>query len=393
VEDDPRPIRELIPEMPPWLCEIIAKLQDKKPENRFQSARELADILADCEARFRADPNLKDLPSIAPRKPTARRPGRWRGIAAAALLLPGLALTLPEIARVAGWRGSQRPTFNRPAKVVAQGGRPDHPEDKGLPTDFTNTLGMKFRLIPAGRFMMGSSPEEIDRSVGMASGDEVLVRMLQSEGPEHEVTITQPFYMGTTEITVAQFQRFIDANPNYDVDDDRWKEPGFSQDDDHPVVWVSWQNAVDFCDWLSRKEGKIYRLPTEAEWEYCCRAGKPGTRYGHGDDDTQLEDYAWFQHDSGGGTHRVREKKPNAWGLYDMHGNAFEFCQDWHGLDYYKNSETKDPTGPVGTSRVTRGGGWNYSPLFCRAAFRSWITPNERRDCVGFRILLVAPAR
>jgi formylglycine-generating enzyme required for sulfatase activity len=391
VEDDPRPIREVIPEMPQWLCEIIAKLQDKKPEDRFQSARELADVLADCEAQLKAYDKLKNFSRIPPSKPAAGRSGRWKWVALAALLLPVFALMLTEIVGATHWFQNQHPMPDRLKNVEGQREGRKRQEDKELPSDFTNTLGMKFKLIPSGKFRMGSSQEEIDHFLGMSSGDDVLKLMLQSEGPEHEVEITKPFYMGTTEITVGQFWQFIEASPKYDVGDDRWKEPGFYQSDDYPVVWVSWQNAVDFCNWLSKKEGRTYHLPTEAEWEYGCRAGETGTRYSYGDDDAQLEDYAWFHHHSGAGTRRVGEKKPNAWGLYDMHGNVFELCQDWHDLNYYKSSTVKDPMGPAGTSRVTRGGGWNYQLVFCRTAFRSWVQPDERRDCIGFRVLLVAP--
>jgi formylglycine-generating enzyme required for sulfatase activity len=250
---------------------------------------------------------------------------------------------------------------------------------------------MRFKLIPAGRFVMGSSRDEIDRALGMSAGDEVLKLMLQSEGPEHDVEITKPFYMGTTEVTVGQFRKFVAANRKYGVGDDRWREPGFPQSDEHPVVWVSWQNAIDFCNWLTDKEGKKYRLPTEAEWEYSCRAGKPNARFGYGNDDAELESYAWFDYHSGNGTHRVGDKQPNAWGLYDMHGNVFEWCQDWHGLDHYKSSVAKDPIGSSGTTRVTRGGGWSYPLVYCRTAFRSWLDPAERRECVGFRVVLGAP--
>ena len=174
--------------------------------------------------------------------------------------------------------------------------------------------------------------------------------------------------MGTTEVTVGQFRQFIEAK-NYNVGDDAGSNPGFNQSDDHPVVWVFWHNAVDFCNWLSEKEGRKYRLPTEAEWEYCCRAGKSGTRYCFGDDDAQLEDYAWFYKNSGGGTHAGGREEAERLGTFRHARQCLGMCQDWHDLDYYQNSPVKDPMGPAGTSRVTRGGGWPYPPVFCRAAF------------------------
>jgi len=401
VEDDPRPIREVIPEMPQWLCDVIAKLQNKKPEDRFQSAREVADILADCEAQLKANLKLKDFSRIPQNKPAAGRSGWWKWVAAAALLLPGLALAMTEIAGVTHWLQNQKPTPD----PLRDG---DRPKDKGSPTDFTkqnqkptpgplksgdpdytNTLGMKFKLIPAGKFTMGSPKEEIDRCIKLV-GDGWERDRLPTEGPEHEVEITQPFYMGTTEVTVGQFRQFVEEE-GYRVGDGRWRYPGSEQMDNHPVVFVSWQNAVDFCNWLSEKEGKEYRLPTEAEWEYGCRAGKSGTRYCYGDDDAQLENYGWYNKNSIGGTQAVGKKKPNDWELYDMHGNAWEWCQDSYDPNYYKNSPAKDPFGGPGGERVVRGGSWDNAPVDCRSAFRNHTFPEHHSHNDGFRVLLVSP--
>ena len=168
--------------------------------------------------------------------------------------------------------------------------------------------------------------------------------LARAEGPEHEVEISRPFYAGTTEVTVGQFRRFVEEK-KYNVGDDRWVKS--AQGDDHPVASVIRQNAVDFCTWLSEKEGKTYRLPTEAEWEYCCRAGRAGTRYCFGDDDAELGSYAWYAANSEGKTHPVGRKKANAWGLHDMHGNVMEFCQDLYDANYYKTSPKQDPPGGV----------------------------------------------
>jgi len=133
-------------------------------------------------------------------------------------------------------------------------------------------------------------------------------------------------------------------------------------------------------------------LPTEAEWEYCCRAGNAGTRYCFGDEDAKLDKYAWYAENAGRGTHRVGRLKPNAWGLYDMHGNVWEWCQDRYDPDYYKNSPVKDPTGPGEHGvRVQRGGSWDYGSLECRSAFRSFCESTEVTRHRGFRVLLVAP--
>jgi formylglycine-generating enzyme required for sulfatase activity len=262
---------------------------------------------------------------------------------------------------------------------------------------------MKFKLIPAGKFTMGSRREEIDRCLNefREGSDKFLVlrkrhsgafekERLPAEGPEHEVEITQPFYLGITEVTVGQFRQFVQEK-QYDVGADDWKKPGFGSVDDYPVVFVSWYNAVDFCRWLRAKEGKTYRLPTEAEREYCCRAGRAGTRYCFGDADERLHIHAWYKDNSDDRAHRVGRLNPNAWGLHDMHGNAWEWCQDNYDPNYYRNSPVKDPPGGTGTERSVRGGSWAWSPEFCRCAFRQFVAPGQRYSDLGFRVLLVAP--
>ena len=168
-------------------------------------------------------------------------------------------------------------------------------------------------------------------------------------------------------------------------------KPAPDQFDDYPVAYVSWNNAVDFCNWLSRREGKTYRLPTEAEWEYCCRAGKAGARYGFGNDDDSLEFHAWFSKNAGDHSHRVARLKANAWGLYDMHGNVWEWCQDSFDPDYYRASPTENPPGGVSGTRVMRGGSWYWAPELCRCAFRHHVAPDLHYSDVGFRVLLVIP--
>src|SRR5262249_46078102 len=206
-----------------------------------------------------------------------------------------------------------------------------------------NSIGMKLVPIPPGKFMMGSADKETGRDA--------------HEGPQHEVAITKPFYMGAHEVTVGQFKAFV-TETKYQTEAEKtgegayvftpqgefkndpqagWQRPGFEQADDHPVVCVSWNDARAFCEWLSQKEGKKYTLPTEAQWEYCCRAGSQ-TKFGFGDDDEELTEHAWFILNSGMRSHPVGEKKPNAWGLYDLHGNAWEWTGDWYAADYYTNA-------------------------------------------------------
>ncbi|MDB5350574.1 MAG: pknB 29 [Planctomycetota bacterium] len=390
VEDNPRPIREVIPEIPHWLCDIIEKLHAKKPADRFQSAQDVADLLADCEAQLKASGKIKDFSRIPKSRRAVKGADRWKWVAALALLFPVFALAMTEIGGFTHLVRGRQSASDGSKGVNARQMPQARPENIGRPADYTNTLGMKFRLIPSGKFTMGSSQKEIDHFHGLTE-DERLKGMFQSEGPEHEVEITQPFYMGMTEVTIGQFRQFIEANPKYVLGDDIWNTSGRFHSENNPVVQVSWQDAFDFCKWLSEKEGREYRLPTEAEWEYCCRAGRSGMRYCYGNDDAELEKYAWFSNNSGGGTHPVGKKLPNAWGLYDMYGNAFELCQDWHDLDYYKSGSVKDPTGPLGSCRVSRGGGWKYPPMYARSAFRSWATPHLRSESIGFRVCLVAP--
>jgi formylglycine-generating enzyme required for sulfatase activity len=258
-----------------------------------------------------------------------------------------------------------------------------------LPPTLSNSLGMRFALIRAGTFTMGSPAREIDRVIKETPHGPLWVDAVRGEA-EHQVEITRPFYMGATEVTVGQFRRFV-AEAKYRVGDEGWQKPGFAQADDHPVVCVSWHNAVDFCAWLSKKEGKVYRLPTEAEWEYCCRAGgRAGSRYCFGDDDGDLTLYAWYDRNSGGRTHPVGQLKANAWGLYDMHGNANEWCQDDGDPGHYQRSAKRNPPGPgAGHVPLIRGGCWNSEPERCRCAVRnSAASTNDRYNGMGFRVVL-----
>jgi formylglycine-generating enzyme required for sulfatase activity len=231
----------------------------------------------------------------------------------------------------------------------------------------TNTLGMKMALIPAGEFTMGSS-----------DGD-------ANEKPPHKVRITKPFYLGQHEVTVGQFRQFVTGS-GYTGAGGSWKTPFPSQTDDHPVVNVNWNDAKAFCGWLSKKEGKEYRLPTEAEWEYACRAGTQ-TKWSFGDDESELGSYAWFGGNSRLRTHPVGQKKPNPWGLYDMHGNAWEWCEDRSEALYRAESPQDDPKGgSAGTDRVLRGGCWFNLPENTRSTYRTGSDPDSRYRLNGFRV-------
>jgi formylglycine-generating enzyme required for sulfatase activity len=166
-----------------------------------------------------------------------------------------------------------------------------------------------------------------------------------------------------------------------------WRSPGFPQNDEHPVVAVSWNDAVAFCEWLTRKEGKKYRLPTEAEWEYACRAGS-SSRYCFGDDPKGLRDYAWTAENSDRKSHPVGQKRPNGWGIYDMHGNVWEWCADWYDTKYYGTAlSPNDPPGASsGSMRVLRGGSWSHALSFARSANRDWSNPVNCSFGIGFRV-------
>jgi len=191
------------------------------------------------------------------------------------------------------------------------------------------------------------------------------------EQPVHGVTLTKAFDLQTTEVTQGQWKAVMGDNPSH-----------FTKGDDYPVEKVSWHDAQAFLKKLNTMDpGKNYRLLTEAEWEYACRAGTTGERYG------ELDAIAWYDKNSGGRTHPVGQKQPNAWGLYDMLGNVWEWCADWYGENYYANSPSTDPRGPSsGSYRVLRGGSWYNSAFYTRSAYRCRNNPAYcYSDYYGFR--------
>lgn len=251
----------------------------------------------------------------------------------------------------------------------------------------TNSIGISFVRIPAGSFMMGAGDD--DREAGAA------------EKPRHRVTITRPFYLARHEVTLAQWEAVMGSspytaqrsNPYYDLPGmaERLRKPS------NPAT-VSWNDAQDFIRRLNEREGHDrYRLPTEAEWEYAARAGTT-TAYSFGNDARQLGRYAWYGEDfASGATHPVGQKLPNPWGLYDVHGNVWEWVQDWYSEAYYANSPASDPPGPAtGTSRTVRGGSWHVTSGSWRSSFRKPYAPDYRGISIGFRLLLeeeAAPSR
>ena len=291
---------------------------------------------------------------------TRQAVGRWAAVLAAALLAaPGL-----------DSKGSE-------------------PIPKEITIQIGENVSMKLALIPAGKFMMGSPDSEKGH--------------LLRESPQHEVTISKPFYMGATEVTQAQYEAVMGTNPSH------------FKGATNPVDMVSWNDATEFCKKLSEKTRQAVRLPTEAEWEYACRGGSK-TAFCFGDAEEGLGDYAWYSANSGETTHPVGQKKPNAWGLYDMHGNVWEWCSDWFGEEYAAG-QAADPAGPAtgtlhgtsggvvglviaeppgpekGSLRVLRGGGWfSLFPQYYRSAYRYGNLPDFRFFHFGFRVAVSVSA-
>jgi formylglycine-generating enzyme required for sulfatase activity len=269
-------------------------------------------------------------------------------------------------------------------------------ENAGSSQIITNSLGMKLAKIPAGRFLMGSPRTEVDR---------------ESEEAQHEVTISKPFYLGVYEVTQEQCQAVLGAKPRATFDSSRGGGP------QHPMENITWPEAVDFCDKLSelaaeKAAARKYRLPTEAEWEYACRAGT-NTAFHLGDSLSSQQ--ANFNGNYPASSEKEAAKKgpylrrtaavgsfkPNGFGLYDMHGNVAEWCADWYDADYYAKSPEKDPPGPArGVApddygsfyRVVRGGSWLDDAGACRSAcrFRAMTTNSYR--FIGFRVACEAAA-
>lgn len=244
--------------------------------------------------------------------------------------------------------------------VLARAGETELVEVKAFVTKLGAERDLLMVPIAPGEFTMGDS----------------------DMGPPHRVTISRPFFLGATEVTQAQWTAVMGSNPSY------------FKGDTLPVETVSWDEAMAFCQKLTERErsagrlpaGWEFTLPTEAQWEFACRAGTTGDYAG------DLDAMAWYDKNSGSKTHPVGTKQANAWGLSDMHGNVWEWCADWYGSSYPGGS-VPDPSGAVsGSNRVSRGGSWGFSAVDCRSAFRGYVEPGFRHGNLGFRLAL-APSR
>jgi formylglycine-generating enzyme required for sulfatase activity len=380
--ENPVSVEELRPDIPAGVAAIVGKLMAKQPEDRYQTPREVVDALMHWESqppdttldgserltKCRLSGSTADL--VAKKAPTAAGRRATPALAGALLVL----LIVSFVVWLQVRPGPQPPATETVAsatnRVTAVPELPVQPLR-------VNSIGMKLAAIPAGTFQMGSPDNEPGRR--------------PAEGPQHAVGIRNPFFIGTHEVTVGQFKAFVAAT-SYPAGTEKgghanWREPGFEQTDEHPVVYVSWHDAQAFCAWLSKKEGVQYLLPTEAQWEYCCRAGSTG-RFCFGDDDRRLAEFAWYNKNSERKTHPVGQLKANAWGLHDVHGMVWEWTADWFDEAYYANSPKEDPPGPAaGLCRVARGGSFRSSVSDARSARRFWFTPTTRDCIIGFRVV------
>ena len=483
-EDTPRPIQEIIPEVPDWLVTIISKLHAKKADDRYQTAQEVADLLAHCQSELQHAGKVTCVQSsrLAPRDepsttvhPSSTRPSPDRNTSQPAIAQPSATLQGSS-------RRSETATLKRPllfaallagAAIIAvvvinrdksnpdvAGGDPQPsvpaseisnsksqipaaaPSWHGWPSDapppaiapfnaeqarqhqevwakylnidveYTNSIGMKFRLIPPGEFTIGSTPEEIEESLKFTGEDTFWQETIKSEAPQHKVILTQPIYLGVNEVTQADYEKVMGVNPSHFAPSGEGKEAVAGLDTgSHAVETVSWNDAAEFCAKLSKQEelkpfyfragetitpldGTGYRLPTEAEWEYACRAGTT-TKFWIGEQDEELVRAGWFGTNSGGRTHAAGELKANPYGRFDIHGNVWEWVEDWWEPTYYGDFQERpaiNPNGlsPAGAQRVIRGGDFDSHASYCRAAGRHADHPTGRYYGIGFRVSLVA---
>jgi len=313
------------------------------------------------------------------------------------------------------------------------------PLRKNVKKNFELSTGVRLNLafLPAGNFLMGQTEYET-KSLILSFGREWHEKWCERELPRHSVLISKNFLMAESPITVEQFSIFI-KETGYKTDSEKadwayiwtgkewektkgifWQcdvhgENILNSNPDQPVIYVSWYDAVEYCKWLTVKYKKNFRLPTEAEWEYACRAGSELMIYSGninftGSLSVELDEIAWYSencranettsvistdpekiklHTKQSGPQTVRQKKPNIFGLYDMIGNVWEWCSDWYDEEYYSISPTNDPAGPeLGSQHVLRGGSWFGDSRDCRAAFRGGKFPDYRSYDIGFRVIM-----
>jgi serine/threonine-protein kinase len=393
----PRPITELRADLPAGFVVVLNQMMAKHPADRYQTPVTVADaLLPFCQpgaapARS-APPMAKVVPTahvaeaagsqetaalafsgVAFRPLPRRKEWNWPLIAAAGVMAIILGVLLWW--KLVPWWSAPHvvePSHAQPTPT------PPTPPPPPPPKQVVNSIGMKLTLIPGGKFRMGSPVTEAGHK--------------NDESPQHDVTITKSFYMGVYEVTQSQFDRVMGRNPSQCAQG----QPGRSE---HPVDSVTWEEASEFCRRLSELEaekqaGRVYRLPTEAEWEYVCRAGT-NSPFSFGADSADLQDHGWYSGNKQEQTQPVGRLKPNPWGLYDLHGNVWEWCSDRYDARYYQDSPAEDPTGPAAgdQQRVARGGSWYHEALSSRCAAREWGAPEQRLNTYGFRVVLAVPGK
>jgi formylglycine-generating enzyme required for sulfatase activity len=356
VHEPPPDLRQVRSESPPHVAALLNRMMAKDRDQRPSSYDDLiTELTALYNEAQQAGAKLAAARTRVCRTAAEKKKLMVAGAAVAVLAVAGIIWVVGRVPpRGAGTRPAPPAVGSGPTTTA-----PAAPTLAGLKENLTVDLGggvtMQFVLIRPDTFTMGS--------------DEC------SNATPHKVTITKPFYLGKFEVTQEQWQAVMGSNPS------RFKGSK------NPVEMVSWEDCQKFIQRLGEKvPGQTFRLPTEAEWEYACRAGST-TEYGYGDDDGQSDQYAWHKNNSGVGTHPVGEKKPNAWGLYDMHGNVREWCQDWYGE--YDSSAATDPVGPsIGSNRVLRGGSWDFHAASGRCANRLNREPSYRTYSYGSRVVV-----
>jgi formylglycine-generating enzyme required for sulfatase activity len=449
--EEARPVSAWRKDVPAELVAVVAKMLAKSPAERYRTPAEVIAALLPFAAGVKKEqeeepmslppePPAAETPlpsrtrmTTPPAPPARRRPkkgGPWRGLAlaalAAVLMLPAvvvwLVLSQMEDRRTdasPGQKQSREPLAEvKPEPLPFKEPPPEQPSTKEPPAkeppakepllkeppaevkpgpwprEVTNSIGMRLVRIPAGKFLMGSPARENQRDAG--------------EGPQHEVEITKPFYLGVYEVTQEQFQKVMGFNPSHFSAGGGGKDKVRGLDTGKlPVENVTWDEAMRFCIQLSqrpeeKRAGRVYGLPHEAEWEYACRAGAASYQAFHFGNALSSRQANFNGDQPYGGAEKgdyrrrtatVGSYPPNAWGLHDMHGNVWEWCADWYDKDFYKRSPRRDPTGPPrGSQHVLRGGGWDGFGSWCRSAYRLSRLPGEKFLSFGFRAGLVAPA-
>ena len=323
--------------------------------------------------------------------------------------------TTPSVAEATGWHGW--PADAPPPAIApfdagqAQAHQAAWAKYLGVPVEYENSIGMKLRLIPPGEFTMGGTLEEVEATLEREGKYQTRRVWIKSATPQHKVILTLPVYVGVTEVTQAQYELVMGTNPSHFSATGRGKKAVAGLETaNHPVETVSWNDAAEFCTKLSQQErlkpfyfrsgqtatlleGTGYRLPTEAEWEFACRAGTT-TRFWSGNQDNDLLSAGWFWLNSGLRTHTVGKLRANPFGLFDVHGNVWNWVQDsWVRASYSTFSETAaiDPYSPftAGFQRVARGGGFNYHSLGCSSSYRGVIGSTTRSSGIGCRVVQV----